>query len=130
MEPTFRHVGEHLGVETQRQWSDKAIARTTPVLLGLFSFTTILAHSLSTRHGLPIRSVVWYSKPRLTFSDALGLVRSTLWAHLTFQMSFLTQIWLKSRALLERFNDLLAYPARCSKSSIRIDTININCQFS
>jgi len=39
MEPTFRHVREHLGVETQRQWSDKAIARTTPVLLGLFSFS-------------------------------------------------------------------------------------------
>ena len=28
---TFREVRDHLGVETQRQWSEKAIARTTPV---------------------------------------------------------------------------------------------------
>ena len=38
-EVTFAEVRRHLGVETQRQWSDKAIARTTPALLGLFSVT-------------------------------------------------------------------------------------------
>src|SRR3954465_7534346 len=81
MEPTFRHVREHLGVETQRQWSDKAIARTTPVLLGLFSLITVLAHSLSACHDFPTRSAAWYSKPLPTFSDALALVRSRLWAH-------------------------------------------------
>ncbi|MEP7284153.1 MAG: hypothetical protein ABI947_00130 [Chloroflexota bacterium] len=52
MEPTFRHVREHLGVETQRQWSDKAIARTTPALMGLFSDITLLANTLITRHGV------------------------------------------------------------------------------
>ena len=36
-------VRTHLGVETQRQWSDLAIARTTPALLGLFSWTTLAA---------------------------------------------------------------------------------------
>ena len=40
LEVTFREVRDHLGVETQRQWSDKAIARTTPCLLGLFSVVT------------------------------------------------------------------------------------------
>ena len=30
----FQEVRTHLGVETQRQWSDLAIARTTPILLG------------------------------------------------------------------------------------------------
>ena len=37
LEVTFQEVRTHLGVETQRQWSDLAIARTTPVLLGLFA---------------------------------------------------------------------------------------------
>jgi hypothetical protein len=110
MEPTFRHVREHLGVETQRQWSDQAIARTTPVLLGLFSLITVLAQSLSTRSALPLRSAAWYAKPRPTFSDALALVRSRLWAHLTFQMSASDPDIVKvPRLLLERFNDLLTY---------------------
>jgi hypothetical protein len=110
MEPTFRHVREHLGVESQRQWSDKAIARTTPVLLGLFSLITVLAHTLLSRHDLPIRSAAWYPKASPTFSDALALVRSTLWDHLTFQMSCDDADMVKvPRAILERFNDLLAY---------------------
>ena len=40
----FQEVRAHLGVETQRQWSDRAIARTTPILMGLFSWTTLAAH--------------------------------------------------------------------------------------
>jgi hypothetical protein len=110
MEPTFRHVREHLGVETQRQWSDKAIARTTPVLLGLFSLITVLAHSLSTHHDFPSHSAAWYAKPLPTFSDALALVRSTLWSHLSFQMSADDADMVKiPRVLFERFNALLAY---------------------
>src|SRR5258707_767639 len=87
MEPTFRHVREHLGVETQRQWSDKSIARTTPVLLGLFSFVTLLADSLFTRQPCTFRSSAWYSKTLPTFTDALALVRHRLWSFFTFQMS-------------------------------------------
>ena len=34
LEVTFQEVRAHLGVETQRQWSDHAIARTTPILDG------------------------------------------------------------------------------------------------
>jgi hypothetical protein len=37
LEVTFRGVRAHLGVETQRQWADRAIAPTTPALLGLAS---------------------------------------------------------------------------------------------
>jgi DDE superfamily endonuclease len=110
MEPTFRHVREHLGVETQRQWSDKAIARTTPVLLGLFSLIALLANALLTRHDLTIRPAAWYPKPLPTFSDAFALVRRTLWAYLTFQLSQEEPDMVKvPRVLLERFNDLLAY---------------------
>src|SRR5208283_2879507 len=43
IETTFQEVREHLGVETQRQWSDLAILRTTPALLGLYSLVTIWA---------------------------------------------------------------------------------------
>ena len=35
VEVTFRDVRDHLGVETQRQWSDLAIARTTPCFRAL-----------------------------------------------------------------------------------------------
>lgn len=110
MEPTFRHAREHLGLETQRQWSDKAIARTTPALLGLFSLITILAHSLLTPHPLTVRTAAWYTKPLPTFADALALVRSRLWSHLTFYTSADDAHMVKiPRVLLERFNDLLCY---------------------
>jgi DDE superfamily endonuclease len=110
MEPTFRHAREHLGLETQRQWSDKAIARTTPALLGLFSLITILAHALLTHHPLTTRTAAWYTKPLPTFADALALVRSRLWSHLTFQISTNDAHMLKvPRVLLDRFNDLLCY---------------------
>jgi hypothetical protein len=87
VEVTFHEVRDHLGVETQRQWSDLAIARTTPVLLGLFSLVTLLAHTHA-RHGkLPVRQSAWYSKPLPTFSDALAIVRQSFWQHLYFQPS-------------------------------------------
>jgi len=78
-----------LGLETQRQWSDKAIARTTPLLLGLFSWVTLVAHSLYVLHpSAAPRHSVWYSKALPTFSDALALVRQSLWtAYPTFRIS-------------------------------------------
>ena len=33
VEVTFEELRAHLGMETQRQWSERAIARTTPALL-------------------------------------------------------------------------------------------------
>jgi len=89
LEVTFEEARRHLGVETQRQWSDKAIARTTPLLMGLFSWITLLAHTFHVS-GRPVlvRQSAWYVKPRPTFSDALALVRQQLWASLpTFQTS-------------------------------------------
>jgi DDE superfamily endonuclease len=112
MEPTFRHVREHLGVETQRQWSDKAIARTTPALFGLFSLITLLADSLIVRHGCSIRSTAWYPKSLPTFSDALALVRRQLWAYFTFHTSADDADMIKvPRIILERFQDAICYAA-------------------
>lgn len=79
LEVTFAEVRAHLGVETQRQWSDKAIARTTPALLGLFSWVTLVAHVLQDQLALPVRTTAWYSKALPTFSDAIAFVRSYLW---------------------------------------------------
>ena len=89
LEVTFEAARRHLGVETQRQWSDKAIARTTPLLLGLFSWVTLLAHALFTAHPSAVpRQAVWYPKTLPTFSDALALVRQYLWtAYPTFRIS-------------------------------------------
>jgi hypothetical protein len=89
LEVTFEEVRRHLGVETQRQWSDKAIARTTPLLLGLFSWVTLAAHALHASDcPLRTRQAAWYTKPLPTFSDALALVRQQLWlAWPTFQTS-------------------------------------------
>ena len=67
VEVTFHEVRTHLGVETQRQWSDAAIARTTPTLLGLFSLVTLLAHQSAKRKNLPIRQAAWYTKERPPF---------------------------------------------------------------
>ena len=89
LEVTFEEARRHLGVETQRQWSDKAIARTTPLLLGLFSWITLVAHALYASQPPPSpRQAAWYTKALPTFSDALALVRQFLWtAYPTFQIS-------------------------------------------
>ena len=79
LEVTFQEVRTHLGVETQRQWSDLAIARTTPALLGLFSWTTLAAHALQKGRPISQRKAAWYDKPSPTFVDAIALVRRHLW---------------------------------------------------
>lgn len=112
MESTFQQVRTHLGVETQRQWSDKAILRTTPALFGLFSLVAVLANTLIAEQGTPCRSAAWYSKSLPTFSDARALVRLRLWRDLTFQLSAHDpEMVLIPRKLIDRFNDLLAYAA-------------------
>ena len=73
----------HLGIETQRQWSDWAIGRTTPALSGLYSLVTLLAQTLPQAQAHVVRTVAWYAKPPPTFSDALALVRRKLWGQLS-----------------------------------------------
>jgi hypothetical protein len=69
----------HLGVETQRQWSDLAIARTTPVLLGLFSVVTLLALGWHGEGSLLAKGAAWYDKGSPTFSDCIRLAREKIW---------------------------------------------------
>jgi hypothetical protein len=81
VEVTFAETRRHLGIETQRQWSDLAIQRTTPLLLGLFSLVTLWACELAGRTGtLPVLGAAWYKNPDPTFADCLAAVRRILWA--------------------------------------------------
>ena len=80
VEVTFAEARCHLGVETQRQWWDRAVARTTPALLGLYSFVALQADDLNRQQTLVARSAAWYRKDKPTFSDALAAVRRRLWA--------------------------------------------------
>jgi hypothetical protein len=78
MEATFEEVRKHLGVETQRQWSDLAIARATPMLLGLFSLVTLWA---ATTPDVAIATLptAWYRKTVPTLADALAAIRLRIW---------------------------------------------------
>jgi len=112
LEVTFHEVRDHLGVETQRQWSDLAIRRVTPALLGLFSFVTLLAHDQIIAGACPVRQAAWYPKHDPTFSDALALVRRSLWAGTTFCMSPPEEDSVKvPRALVEHLSEMLCYAA-------------------
>jgi DDE superfamily endonuclease len=87
VEVTFQEARRTLGVETQRPWTQQAIARTTPCLLALFSLVTLLADRL-VRHGtLPLPQEAWYSKPRPTFADALAAIRQYYWKQMSFRVS-------------------------------------------
>ena len=72
IETTFEESRAHLGFETQRQWSDLAIERTTPCLLSLYSLVSLLAHDLYLDGRLRVRTSAWYAKQQATFSDALA----------------------------------------------------------
>jgi hypothetical protein len=112
LEVTFEEARAHLGVETQRQWAELAVLRTTPALLGLFALVTLLAEAVLQGHDLPARSAAWYSKPLPTCSDTLALVRQQLWPVLISSISpaepEMVQI---PRVLFERLTETLAFAA-------------------
>ncbi len=89
VEGTFEEVRANLGFETQRQWSPNAIQRTSPVLLGLFSFVTLLAHQLPAAQPFPVRTAAWYRKKQPTFSNAMALVRHYLGLDTKFSNSLI-----------------------------------------
>jgi hypothetical protein len=110
VEVTFAEVRRHLGVETQRQWSDMAIARTTPALLGLFALVTLWAGEVLNEGWKP-RQAAWYAKSHLTFSDALAVVRAKLWSA-SFETFRPDQDQVKiPRTLLNRLTEAACFPA-------------------
>jgi hypothetical protein len=114
LEVTFQEVRRHLGFETQRQWSELAIRRTTPALLGLFSLVTSFADGPMRQTAGVLRQTAWYRKAHPTFADALALVRKELWAQAerTFCGSLSATDAVKvPRALVERLTDAICYAA-------------------
>jgi len=112
VEVTFHEVRTHLGVETQRQWSDLAMVRTTPALVALFSLVTIFAHQLLDEHPFPVRQAAWYAKALPTFSDTLAFVRQHLWPSCFFARSSSQHEMVEiPRVLFDRLVDTLAFTA-------------------
>ncbi len=112
MEVTFEEARAHLGLETQRQWSDLAIGRTTPALFGLYSLVTLMAHALLQSEARVVRIAAWYVKSRPTFADAIALVRRELWSSCHFAMSDPHAEMVKiPRSVFERLTDTVCYAA-------------------
>lgn len=108
VEVTFEEVRAHLGVETQRQWSDKSIARTTPVLMALFSLVTLWANQLVQKQKLTVFQTAWYHKPYPTFSDAVASIRYRIWQ---FQLNLQSLKIGYSKESFDLFNNHLAFMA-------------------
>ena len=114
VEVSFEELWAHLGMETQRQWSERAIARTTPALFGLFSVVTLAADILIEQQGgMAPRTTAWYDKTSPSFADAIALVRRHLWVQQgTFMPSEREHESIKvPRLLYHRMLDTLAYAA-------------------
>jgi hypothetical protein len=112
MEVTFEEARAHLGIETQRQWNNLAIARTTPVLFALYSVVTLTAQGLINGETKVVRGAAWYAKTQPTFSDAIAMVRRSLWSQSYFSMSGSESEMLKiPRSLFERLTDAVCYAA-------------------
>jgi hypothetical protein len=104
-------VRTHLGVETQRQWSDLAILRTTPALFALFSLVTLFAHELLHGEPLPARQTAWYPKSAPTFAETLGFVRQHLWSTNYSTSPVNDDMVLIPRDFLRRLTDAVGFAA-------------------
>ena len=111
IEVTFEEIRAHLGLETQRHWSVRAIERTTPCLFGLFSLVVLMAQRLHPQ-VLPLQTSGWYSKEEATFSDVLAAVRGHLWsARNNMHSPEIGQTILISTDLWRQVQQVLAYAA-------------------
>jgi hypothetical protein len=111
IEVTFEEIRAHLGLETQRHWSVRAVERTTPCLFGVFSVVVLMAHRLHPL-ALPLQASVWYTKEEASFSDVLASVRRHLWEARNNQQSLeLGQTCLIPAALWRQVQEVLAYAA-------------------
>lgn len=87
LEVTFEEGRAHLGIETQRQWSDRAIERSTPLLFGLYSLVALFGQARHPDGQIPVAQAAWYHKQTATFRDVLAVVRRCLWGQETFPTS-------------------------------------------
>ena len=98
IEVTFEEGRRHLGMETQRQWSDKAIERETPCIMASFSIISLIALELQKENNdtIAIQTSAWYPKNEITFSDTLAYVRRHILDKKYFpQFGQNNELWLK-----------------------------------
>jgi hypothetical protein len=110
LEVTSEESRAHLGIETQRQWSDRAIERSTPLLLGLSSLVTLFGQAAHPDGCIPVAQAAWYRKQTATFRDVLALVRRRLWGYETLPTSLSDPaVVLVPRSTLERLSWAVCY---------------------
>jgi hypothetical protein len=110
LEVTFEESRAHLGIEAQRQWSDLAIERSTPLLFGLCSLVALFAQGLYPDGGVPVAQAAWYRKQIATFRDVLAAIRRHLWGMGTFPTSPVDpDVVLVPRSTLERLDWAVCY---------------------
>lgn len=80
IETTFEETRRHLGMETQRQWSDRAIDVTTPIILASYSIINLMAYELVKNNDqkIPIQTTSWYKKEHVCFSDVICCLRQQI----------------------------------------------------
>ena len=109
METTYEEDRAHLGIETQRQWNDPAVFRTTPLLFGLYSLITLYVHEQADRLALSPRRSLWYPKPAPTFADAIAHLRQHLWFEQAVISLGITDMTKAPPPLLRRLIDAACY---------------------
>jgi hypothetical protein len=110
LEVTFEESRAHLGIQTQRQWSDRAIERSTPLLFGLYGLVALFGQALYPDGCVPVAQVAWYRKQIATFRDVLAVIRRQLWGLLTFPTSPTDpDVVLLPRSTLERLSWAVCY---------------------
>jgi len=110
LEVTFEEGRAHLGIETQRQWSDRAIERSTPLLFGLYSLVTLFGQAAHPDGCIPVAQAAWYCKQIATFRDVLAGIRRQLWGFWTFPTSPTDpDVVLVPRSMLERLSWAVCY---------------------
>lgn len=111
LEVTFQESREHLGVETQRQWSEAAIERTTPILMATYSLVCLIGNRMNEEAALAPEMAAWYAKKRVCFSDLLKAVRTDLWkGQLFYRKEFSdpsVKIQLRNEELRESIRDAM-----------------------
>lgn len=93
LESTFEESRAQLGIETQRQWSDLAVERTTPLLFGLYNLVTLFGQALHPDGNIPIAQSAWYHKQTATFRDVFTVVRRICGGIFLFPHQLLTLMW-------------------------------------
>jgi hypothetical protein len=120
MEVTREEARAHLGLETQRQWHARAMARTTPALLSRYSIITLTAHQLLQKESTIVRVTAWYANIRPTCADATALVRRHLGDHRHFSPSpHETEMIQIPRVLFDHCIDVVCYAACMEKVELR-----------